>query len=295
MTSAPPVRKPLLTVVWTGLLALVLGLGGGGLWSVLLAINLITSPAIPWSVAVMGLLLWLMWQYLGGRWAPKSTSEARRRYLRATPLPGPVFAWALVAGGLSIVALIGYWIVLFRLVKEQGNALPDFSTYPPLTVALALVMASLVAAVAEESGFRGYFQGTLEQVLRSPLAIVITSVVIAPGHAMTQGFILPTMIWYFFVDMMFGGLAYITKSIIPSVVVHAAGIFAFFTLVWPQDPQRTLVWNTGADGWFWLNAAQAVIFTVLAILAFRRLAKIARERSTGQSTGMLSTPTPNRP
>ena len=74
-----------------------------------------------------------------------------------------MLAWALAAGGLSIVALVGYWIVLFRLVKVQGNVLPDFSIYPPLTVALVLVMASLVGALAEEAGFRGYFQGTLER------------------------------------------------------------------------------------------------------------------------------------
>jgi len=291
MNGTRTIFSRILSVVWTGLFALVLALGVGGLWSVLLAINLTASPAIPWSVAVMGLLLWLMWQYLGGRWGPKSTSEARRRNLRATPLPGPVLAWALAAGGLSIVALVGYWIVLFRLVKVQGNVLPDFSIYPPLTVALVLVMASLVGALAEEAGFRGYFQGTLERELRSPLAIVISSLVIAPGHAFTQGFLWPTMLWYFFVDMMLGGLAYLTKSIVPSVVVHAAGLLVFFTLVWPQDPQRRLVWDTGADGWFWLNAAQAVIFTVLAILAFLRLERITRGRGTARAGSVLSTPT----
>jgi len=291
MNGTRTIFRRILSVVWTGLFALVLALGVGGLWSVLLAINLTTSPAIPWSVAVMGLLLWLMWQYLGGRWGPKSTSEARRRNLRSTPLPSPVLAWALAAGGLSIVALVGYWIVLFRLVKVQGNVLPDFSIYPPLTVALVLVMASLVGALAEEAGFRGYFQGTLERELRSPLAIVISSLVIAPGHAFTQGFLWPTMLWYFFVDMMLGGLAYLTKSIVPSVVVHAAGLLVFFTLVWPQDPQRRLVWDTGADGWFWLNAAQAVIFTVLAILAFLRLERITRGRGTALAGSVLSTPT----
>ncbi len=266
-------------VIWAGILALVLALFGGGIWTLLLGINIASSPAIPWSVVVMAVLLWLVWQYLGGRWGSKGTSEARRRYLRATPLARPVFAWALIAGMLSIVALIGFWIVLFQLVKVPGNALPDFSKYPVLTVALVLVMASLVAAVAEETGFRGYFQGILERELRSPLAIVISALVIAPGHALTQGFVWPTMLWYFFVDLMLGGLAYITKSILPGVVVHGVGILVFFTLVWPQDAQRRLVWDTGADIWFWLNAAQAVIFTVLALLAFRQLARVTEKQN----------------
>jgi membrane protease YdiL (CAAX protease family) len=290
MNSVRTLVSRIPAVIWSGVLALVLALFGGGIWSLLLTINIASSPAIPWSVVVMALLLWLVWQYLGGRWGPQSTSEARRRYLRATPVPGPVFAWALLAGMLSIVALIGFWIVLFQLVKVPGNALPDFSTYPLLTVALVLVMASVVAAVAEETGFRGYFQGILERELHSPLAIVISALVIAPGHALTQGFVWPTMLWYFFVDLMFGGLAYFTKSILPGVVVHGVGILIFFTVVWPQDAQRRLIWDTGADIWFWLNAAQAIIFTLLALLAFRQLARITKQRSAAEPNIPLPQP-----
>src|SRR6266571_6632029 len=99
-------------VVWSGILAFALTVVAGGVWTVLLISNVATSPAIPWAVVVMALLLWLMWQYLGGKWGPQGTSEARRRYLRAKPVSGQVFAWAVVAGMLSIVALVGYWIML---------------------------------------------------------------------------------------------------------------------------------------------------------------------------------------
>jgi hypothetical protein len=92
-------------VVWTGILAFVLTVSAGTVWTVLLISNLATGPAIPWTVAIMALLLWLMWQYLGGSRRPQSTSEARRLYLRASPLPVQEFAMALVAGLLSIVAL----------------------------------------------------------------------------------------------------------------------------------------------------------------------------------------------
>src|SRR5215469_14157909 len=96
--------------VWAGLLALLLTLLAGGVWTTLLVANLALSPAIPWSVAVMAVLLWLMWKYLGGRWGPRSTSEARRRYLRARRVPGRVLAWALLAGLLAICSLAGLWI-----------------------------------------------------------------------------------------------------------------------------------------------------------------------------------------
>jgi membrane protease YdiL (CAAX protease family) len=269
-------------VVWTGALAFVVTVVAGGIWIILLISNGAISPAIPWAVVVMALLLWLMWQYLGGKWWPRSTSEARRRYLRARPLSGQVFAWALVAGALSIVALVGFWIVLVQLVKLPARVFQNFSGYPLVTVVLVLVMSSLVSSLAEETGFRGYFQGALEREVSGPTAILIAALVIAPAHGLTQGFLWPTLLWYFCVDIMFGVIAYLTGSILPGIVVHSAGLLIFFTLVWPYDPQRRLVWETGAITGFWINLAQAIIFTALAILAFRQLARFTkRVRAVG--------------
>ena len=261
-------------VVRFGFLALGLTLLAGGTWSALLVTNLVTSPSIPWSIIAMALLLWLTWQYLDGKGWPQSTSEIRHRYLRARRLSRQAFIGALVAGALSLVAMIGLWIVLFQLVKAPGNGLPDFSRYPPLSVTFVLAMASLVGALTEEAGFRGYFQGVLEREFGGPAAIVIASFVMAPGHGLTQGFVWTTLLFYFFVDVIFGMMAYLTKSILPGIVVHAIGLLIFFTLVWPYDVTRHLVSEGGADALFWAHTAQAVIFTVLAILAFRQLAKV---------------------
>ena len=263
-------------VVWTGLLALGLTMFAGGIWTTLLIANLATSPAIPWAVMVMAFFLWLMWQYLGGKWWPRSTREARRRYLRANPVPGQVFAWAVLAGTLSVVGLAGFWIVLFQLVKIRGNVLPDFSKYPWLTVVLALVMASVVSSVAEEAGFRGYFQSALERAFIFPAAIVIQCLVIALPHGLTQGFNWPTLLFYFLVDLMLGVTAYLTNSILPGIVIHSMGLLIFFALVWPGDRSRLLVTDGSADGWFWIHTTQVIIFTVLAILAFRHLARVTQ-------------------
>src|SRR5512143_1663153 len=113
----------ILIVVGSGILALFLTIFAQGIWSALLVANLTTSPALPWSVILMALLLWLIWQYLSGRGWPASTSEARRYHLRASPIPREVFTWAFLAGMLSIAALTGLWIVLFQLVKVPGNRL----------------------------------------------------------------------------------------------------------------------------------------------------------------------------
>src|SRR5262245_38472335 len=148
----------ILSVARAAILAFLILVVNSAIWGALLLSNLSTTPAIPWAVPIMALFLWLMWQYLDGRWRPRSTSEMRHRLLRAKLVSGRVFAWTLLTGVLSIVALTGYWIVMFKLFKMSGNVLPDLSKSPPLTAALVLVMASLVAPLSEEAAFRGYAQ-----------------------------------------------------------------------------------------------------------------------------------------
>ncbi len=177
---------------------------------------------------------------------------------------------------LSIIALVAYWIVLVQLVKIPARVLPNFASYPLLTAALVLVMASLVSSLAEEVGFRGYFQGILEHRVSVPLAIVIAALLISPAHGLTQGFVWPLLLWYFFADVMFGAMVYFTQSILPGIIVHSLGLLIFFTLVWPYDARRRLVWETGANIGFWLAAAQAIVFSLLAILAFSQVVRIAR-------------------
>jgi membrane protease YdiL (CAAX protease family) len=268
MEGERPFSTRTLNVVGFGLLALAITIFAGGIWSALLVTNLRISPAVPWSVPAMALLLWLAWSYLGGSGWPRSTSEARRRYLRANKKSGQTYLWALVAGVLSLVALAGTWIVLFRLVKMPPNAFSDVSSYPRITVALMILMGSL-----------GYFQVALEREVRAPLAVVISSVVFALAHGPTQGFLWPKLLFYFLVGIAFGTTAYITNSTLPAIPVHFLGLLVFFTLIWPRDAARRLVLQSGTDNGFWIHAAQAIVFTVLAVWAFRRLAKVSSRTS----------------
>jgi membrane protease YdiL (CAAX protease family) len=269
--------RRLVLVVGFGALAFVLTAVVGGIWSALLTINLATSPAIPWAVVVMALLLWLLWRSIGGAGWPRGTAEARRQYLRARRVPGRVFLWAVGAGLLAIVALAGLWFVLFQLAHlSAARALPDASKYPLVTVALALVMASLVGAVTEEAAFRGYFQGLLEGPVGGVAAILITTLVMAPEHALTQGFVWPTLLFYVVVDALLGATAFLTQSILPDIVTHGLGLLVFFTLVWPSDVIRQAVGGGTTELWFWLHGAQTLVFAVLAILALVYLARISR-------------------
>ena len=286
MQSAGSIPGKLLLVAWSALLGFVILVFGAGVWAALVTTNLTTSPTIPWAVPLMALVLWLMWKYLGGSWWPRSTSEARRRCLRSSGVPGPVFAWSLLAGLLAIAALAGFWIVAFQLVKMPGNALPDFSKYPLLTVALMIVMGSVAAPLTEEPAFRGYCQVILEREFRSPIAVLISSVLFALAHGPTQGFLWPKLLFYFLVGVVFGTTAYLTRSILPAIPVHIVGLLVFFSLVWPHDANRRLVSEGGADRWFWIHVAQAVLFTALTIPAFLRLARVSEPCRAARSYGV---------
>jgi membrane protease YdiL (CAAX protease family) len=279
-----PLWRRLVLIVGFFALAFVLTAAVGAIWNALLTINLATSPAIPWAVVLMALLLWLLWRYLGGAGWPRGTAQARRQYLRARRVPSRVFTWAGVAGLLAIVALAGLWFVLFQLAHLPATrALPDYSKYPLVTVALALVMGSLVGAVGEEAAYRGYFQGILEVNVGGVAAILITALVMAPEHAQTQGFVWPTLVFYLVVDVMLGATAFLTQSILPGIVTHGIGLLVFFTLVWPGDMIRQVIGRGDANVWFWIHSAQTLGFAMLAIFAFIRLMKNRKQPRSAEA------------
>jgi membrane protease YdiL (CAAX protease family) len=283
--AAHSIATRALTIVGFGSLAFAIASLAGGIWTALLVTNLRISPSIPWSVFLMAPLLWLMWSYLGGKGWPRSTSDVRRHYLRANRRSGETYVWAFTAGVLSVVALAGYWIVLFRLVKMPPNTLPDVSSYPRMTVALMILMGSLVAPFMEEAGFRGYFQVALEREFPGSVAVTVSSLVFAFAH-FAHGIVWPKLLVYFLAGIAFGATAYLTNSTLPAILPHMIGDLTFFTLVWPHDATRQLVWDNGADNWFWVHVAQAIVFTVLAGWAFQRLAGGRTQGSPSETTNL---------
>jgi hypothetical protein len=74
---------------------------------------------------------------------------------------------------------------------------------------------------------------------------------------------------------LFGIIAYLTQSILPGVVLHAVGIFTFFTLIWPKDSGRMLISQGGSMLWFWLHSVQTIIFFIAAVAALIKLKEIS--------------------
>ena len=105
------------------------------------------------------------------------------------------------------------------------------------------------------------------------------------AHA-NHGLYWPKLTSYFLAGLVFGTLAFLTDSILSSIPVHIVGDLMFFTLIWPHDATRVLVIVGGADAWFWLHVAQALIFTALALMVFLRL--VNRRSSALEHTTMAS-------
>lgn len=235
----------------------------------------------------MALVLWGMWRYWGGAGWPQSTSEARRRYRRANPISLPAFVWSMAAGVLAIVALAGYWIVFFNLFRMRPNNIPDTTHYPSILVYPMVVMGSLVSPFSEEIGFRGYSQVMLQRDFRPAAAVVIASAFFAMGH-LNYGLYWPKQLVYFMVGVAFGAIATLASSILASIPVHVIGDMVFFLFVWPHDGGRRRVLQEGADSWFWIHVAQAVVFTALSLWAFRRLEAVTRAADGGADSDAVA-------
>lgn len=246
---------------------------------------------VPWAILPTTLYLWFFWRYLRGEGWPRSTAEARRTSLRANALSGDVWGMSLFAGILGLASLLPLLGLMARLVRmpAETQAIKAPPQMPFVTVFLLLVMASIVAGVVEEAAFRGYMQGPIERRHGPTVAILATGSLFGLAHFTHHpASVLAMMPYYLAVAAVYGGLAYATNSIWPSLVLHAGGDVFSLTRLWAtgqpewqlssKPPQ--LVWETGADAAFWGYLTAFILVGAAAVWAYAALASATRaERS----------------
>ena len=92
------------------------------------------------------------------------------------------------------------------------------------------------------------------------------------------------MPFYLAVAAIYGGLAYLTNSILPGLVLHAGGDVFSLTRLWATGQPEwqtsstppTLIWETGTDPAFWGYLAAFIFLGAAAVWAYASLASAAR-------------------
>ena len=242
---------------------------GGAVSGALMFANLKLAPALPLFFPATVLWLWLFWRYVRGDGWPRSTSNRRRDLLRVRKLSPRAWAWALVAGGLSLAAVMGIAFMTYRFA-----ALPDaayrapfeVASFPPWTLVSVFAAVALTAAVVEEAAFRGYMLSGIQRRFGWTVGISLVTILFYVAH-LSHAYATVAFVPFFLAHgLVLGLLVFYTRSILPGVVLHAVSDFVVLPMqygVIPSVGEWGFVWQ----GWLSLLAGAA------AIPAFLQLAR----------------------
>lgn len=247
---------------------------GVGIW-ILLGSNI----PVPWSIVAMSAMLVLYWMYFSGKWKPVNTQVFRGFCFRQINLKRSVWIWGLVAAFFLFILWHAGWILTFRIVEFQPeifktanylNDLPAWAVWP------LIIMASLVAGICEEIGFRGYMQAPLEKKYGPVVGISITSLVFIVIH-LHQAWAGGILAQIFVISFMIGYLAYSTNSLLPGIIAHVTFDIINFSYWWSNvigTFERKPISMTGVDNHFIFTVMVVLLSTVLFFVAIRKLLKL---------------------
>jgi membrane protease YdiL (CAAX protease family) len=247
---------------------------GVGVWLLSLAV----IPA-PWSIAVMGGILWLYWKYFSGSWWPRVTAEARRKNFRAVKLTAAVWKWGLVSAFLFVLVVQAVGVLTLRVIEFPAEASADYGldALPVWEAWITIVMAALVAGICEETGFRGYMQVPLEERYGPAVGITIVSIMFTVFH-LHQAWARPILFQIFVASVMWGILAYASGSIIPGIIGHTILDIINFSYWWSDLAGKFEMHTIAATGIDFHFITTALIFVASFALFFWVIRKIMAVR-----------------
>lgn len=255
-------------------------------WAILLSANTRHLSTLPWAVPIMAGYLWLYWRYARGDGWPQSTAAVRRANSRANRLPEDLWGLALLAGILGLVGVLLLQGVLGRFVSFPRQSDLDVSRYPAATALLWVLMSAVVAGVVEETSFRGYMQRPIERRHGPIVAIVVTGIAFGLAHLTHPEVTLLLLPYFLAVAAVYGALAHLTDSTLPSMVLHAggnvfsaAGLFLGGRSEWQlSSAPMPLIWESGPDASFWVTVVAFLVVGAAAVWAYLGLSRAAREQ-----------------
>lgn len=232
----------------------------------------------------MGTILILFWMYFSGRWKPSNTQVFRRFCIRQIKLKRKVWVWGLIAAFFLFLFVTSGLILTFRIVEFQPDIFKTaryLNDFPAWTAWSIILMASLVAGICEEIGFRGYLQTPLEQKYGPVAGISITSLVFVVVH-LHQAWASGILVQIFIISFMFGYLAYSSKSLLFGIIAHVTFDIINFSYWWSDVVgtfERKPISMTGVDTHLIITVMVVLLSIVLFIVAIRKLLKMKMEDS----------------
>lgn len=250
-------------------------------WGVMATANIRYLPRVPWAVPLTAALVWLWWQWVSGKGWPRRTAQARRDSLRARSIPEDLWGTAIVAGILGIVTSLLILRVTRPFASLPEQAVPqDLSQLPVVTLLLLNLTGAAVAGIVEEASFRGYMQRPIERRHGAVIAIAVSSLLFGLAHFTHQGF-LTLMPFYVAIGATYGTMAYLTNSILPGMILHAAGdaMGGFMVLASGRQvssqPIPVPAGGSGFDAAFWISCVALVGVGAATVWVFAGLAREA--------------------
>ena len=244
---------------------------GVGAWVTIL--NIVPAP---WSMIFAIGMLWLFWKYFSGSWRPRSTAKTRRISFRAIKLSPNVWKWSLTAALLFVVIFQSGLVVTFRIIEFPAEAFTleyNFDEMPLWAAWVVIVIASLVAGICEETGFRGYMQVPLEKRYGPVVGITIVSIVFLLAH-LHQAWAGPVLFHIVAVSVLMGILAYTSGSLLPGMIAHTIVDIFNFSYWWSniagKFEQRPIA-ETGIDLNFILWVLICAVSLALFFWAIRKV------------------------
>jgi membrane protease YdiL (CAAX protease family) len=243
-----------------------------GIYGSLLLLSVTPLPFTPF--VVVGFLA-LFCYYLAGNGPPKSTKKMRKNAFRMIRLAKGTWITGLILSVLFVVVGQSFFVLTFRVFEyptaefTQGLNLDELS----LPIAwMAIILSSLTAGVAEEVGFRGYFQVPLEEKYGLRIANTIVSVVFVLFH-LNQAWAVSILLHLFVLSYLMGLIAQRTGSLLPGIIGHTLIDIINFSYWWSDVAgsfEMELISTTGIDTHFVFWAIVFVASLMLFYLVNRR-------------------------
>jgi membrane protease YdiL (CAAX protease family) len=208
-------------------------------------------PGVPWSFPATVLVMAVFWYYFTGGGYPAATRAVRQDVTRLKSLPWPIWRAAVLPLLFSLVTVTSLRLVLPSVLPIQApNTALDLSPYPFATVMALLLSVALTAGIAEEVAFRGYLQKPLEDAYGVFPALILTGVAFWLAHA--DKVALSHLPFHLVASILLGLSAYLTKSLLPSIIGHTLGdavllpayVFHKPAFIWSSLAARPL-WEGG--------------------------------------------------